>query len=163
MMNRKLFYWFLPIIWMAVIFFSSATPYEKQDMKPLLASIIDFSILEPYFSWVSFIYNQSEVSIAALGVEGFIEFFIRKGAHFGAFFLLMILFCIAFRKTVQWNLHKILVVSFGLTIAYAIMDELHQGLTPNRTPFYGDVVIDGFGASVAYFFLLIRYKKWKKI
>lgn len=78
MMNRKPIYWLLPIVWMAVIFFSSATPYEKQDMKPLLASIIDFSFLEPYFSWVSFTYNQTEVSIAALGVEGFIEFFFVK-------------------------------------------------------------------------------------
>ncbi|WP_236687136.1 VanZ family protein [Ornithinibacillus californiensis] len=158
-MNRKLAYWFLPLTWMAVLFFSSSTPYEKQDIKPFLAGKIDFSFLEPFVHWVSFYYNQSQVSVDTLGINGFIEFFIRKGAHFGAFFILLFLFYIAFRKTCQWNLQKILVVSFLLTIAYAIMDEVHQGFTPNRTPYYGDVLIDGFGAITACLILLFCRKK----
>ncbi|WP_412977153.1 VanZ family protein [Ornithinibacillus sp. 179-J 7C1 HS] len=158
-MIRKLKYWFLPIIWMAIIFISSSTPYEKQDIKPYLTGVIDFSFIRPYLSWVSFYYNQSEVSIAALGENGFIEFFIRKGAHFGSFFILTILITIALRKTLEWNLQKILVVSFSIAFAYAIIDEVHQGFTPNRTPYYGDVLIDGFGAIIACFILLNWLKK----
>jgi VanZ family protein len=163
-MRNKYFYWLLPITWMAILFFSSATPYEKQDIKPFLSDFIDFSFLEPYLSWISFHYHQSEVSTVALGVHGFIEFFIRKAAHFGSFFMLMILFYVAFHKTVSWYLQKKLVVSFSFTVAYAIIDEIHQGFTPNRTPYYGDVLIDGFGALVALLILLFwRKKKYNKL
>ncbi|WP_042142625.1 VanZ family protein [Paucisalibacillus sp. EB02] len=160
-MQKNYLYWLLPTSWMAIVFFSSSTPYEKQDIKPILSDMIDLSILQPYVSWVSFQYNHSEVSINALGVNGLIEFFIRKGAHFGTFFILMILFYIAFRKTAKWPLHKILVISFFSTIAYAIIDEIHQGFTPNRTPYIGDVMIDGFGTSIAY--LILLFWKRKKI
>jgi len=160
-MQKKYFYWLLPTTWMAILFFSSSTPYEKQDIKPILSGIVDLSFLEPYLSWISFQYHQSEVSVSAQGVNGLIEFFIRKGAHFGTFLILMIFFYLAFRKTVHWSLKKILVISFLSTIAYAIIDEIHQGFTPNRTPYIGDVMIDGFGAFVAYLMLLFWNRRKK--
>ncbi|WP_047980844.1 VanZ family protein [Ornithinibacillus contaminans] len=155
---RLLMNWLMPITWMGCLFYSSSQPYEEQNIKPFLSSNIDLSFLEVYLDWISFTYHQSEVSIAALGMEGFIEFFIRKGAHFGAFFLLLILFYAAFRKTVNWTIRKIIVVSFFLTLAYAMVDELHQGMTPNRTPFVGDVLIDAIGAIAACLLLLARNK-----
>ncbi|WP_026908908.1 VanZ family protein [Paucisalibacillus globulus] len=160
-MQKNYFYWLLPTTWMAIIFLSSSTPYEKQDIKPFLSSKLDFSFLEPYFSWISFHYHHSEVSMDALGVNGFIEFFIRKGAHFGTFFVLMFLFCIAFQKTVKWQVQKIIVISFLCTIAYAILDEIHQGFTPNRTPYVGDVLIDGIGAFTACLILMFWIKRKK--
>ncbi len=36
-----------------------------------------------------------------------------------------------------------------MTIAYAIADEFHQGVTPNGTPYIGDIFIDTIGAAAA--------------
>lgn len=146
---RKYVYWLLPLIWMGVIFNSSAQPYEKQDIKPLLADEMDLSFLEPFVGWVSFTYNNSMVSVGSLGIEGFIEFFIRKGAHVTVFFLLLCLFHVAIRKSSILSVPVSLLFSFLLTVAYAILDEVHQGFTPNRTPYVGDVFLDSFGAFLA--------------
>lgn len=159
-MRKRYYYWLLPLTWMGIIFYSSAQPYEKQDIKPMLLETVNLSFLEPFLGWVDFEYNHSEVSVNTLGTIGVIEFFIRKGAHFVAFFVLLLLFYLAFRATVNWSFKRIVAVSISLTIAYAIIDELHQGLTPNRTPYIGDIFIDGFGATTACMFLLFfRIKK----
>ncbi|HLS08689.1 VanZ family protein [Lentibacillus sp.] len=159
---KKYIYWLLPIVWMGVIFYSSAQPYEKQDMKPLLDRTFDLSFLTPLVDWVSFTYHHSEVSTAALGVEGFVEFFLRKGAHVAVFFVLMCLFFVAFRKTSRMRFWAVLVMSFLFTVAYGAIDEFHQGFTVNRTPYVGDVLIDGTGALAAAILLgFLQYYRTK--
>ncbi|MFC3041514.1 VanZ family protein [Virgibacillus xinjiangensis] len=159
---KNYLYWLLPIGWMAVIFRSSATPYQNQDIKPLLGSFpVDLSFLEPLVDWISFRYHQSVVSVETLGIEGFIEFFIRKGAHVGVFFLLMCAFYAALRKAPGLKSRTNLALSFFLTVAYAVADEVHQGFTPNRTPYFGDVVLDSFGALLAAVCLLV-FTRWKR-
>jgi len=159
---RKYLYWLLPIGWMGIIYYSSSTPYEDQDIKPLLGSLFDFSFLEPLVGWISFTYNHSIVSVQTHGINGFIEFFIRKGAHVTVFFLLTCFLYIAFKKTTYLANHWIFVVSFLLTVLYAISDEIHQGMTPDRTPYIGDVVLDSIGALLAvlciYSFNIYRKK-----
>ncbi|QKY69955.1 VanZ family protein [Lentibacillus sp. CBA3610] len=162
---KKYLNWLLPIMWMGVIYYSSAQPYEDQDVKPLLESKLDLSFLIPYVDWVSFSYHQSEVSVSALGVEGFVEFFLRKGAHVGVFFILMCLFFVALIKTSRMNFRVRLTVSFLLTVAYAVMDEFHQGFTVNRTPYFGDVMLDATGALIAVILLFFwqQYRTKNKI
>lgn len=152
---RKYLYWLVPIGWMGVIFYSSSTPYEDQDIKPLLGGLIDLSFLEPFVGWIEFTYNHSVISVGKLGITGFLEFFIRKGAHVTVFFLLACLIYIAFIKTSNLNKHVIMMVSFLLTVLYAVSDEIHQGLTPNRTPYLGDVVLDSVGALAAVLFIFL--------
>ncbi|WP_099159864.1 VanZ family protein [Virgibacillus ndiopensis] len=157
---RKYIYWGLPIVWMGVIFYSSAQPYEDQDIKPLLSDTIDLSFLIPLFDWVSFTYHHSEVSVDALGIAGFIEFFVRKGAHFTVFFILACLFIIAIVKSIEINYKRTLFISFLLTVSYAGVDEFHQGFTANRTPYVGDVLLDAFGAATAcllFFWWIIKF------
>ncbi|BAC14479.1 hypothetical protein [Oceanobacillus iheyensis HTE831] len=151
----------LPILWMLVIFISSATPYENQDVKPLLSGL-DLQFLYPYLSWVEFTYHSSIVSVEALGIEGFIEFFLRKGAHVSVFFILTCLFFISFIKNTQWNRGKIYIWSIILTGLYAIVDELHQGITPNRTPYVGDVILDVLGGSLALLVIAVIFRLQKK-
>ena len=158
-MKKQFQYWLLPIGWMGVIFNSSSTPYNQQDIKPLLGEYIDLSFLEPYVSWIYFTYNKSPVSVETHGVDGLIEFFIRKGAHVFVFFLLSYLIYLAFRKTtaITWKFQ--LLLSFFLTVAYAIVDEIHQGFTPNRTPYFGDVILDSFGGFLAILIIIFMVKK----
>ncbi|OZU88811.1 VanZ family protein [Virgibacillus indicus] len=158
---RKYLYWLMPLIWMGVIFYSSHQPYEKQNIKPLLSNMIDLSFLEPFLSWISFTYHNSPVSVETHGVEGFIEFFIRKGAHIGVFFILCLLFYAALRKSAAVTFWTTLFISFFLTVAYAILDEIHQGFTPNRTPYIGDVFLDSFGGILAVACLLVLHW-WKR-
>ncbi|RYG74379.1 VanZ family protein [Lentibacillus lipolyticus] len=160
---KKYGYWLLPVMWMGVIFYSSATPYEDQDVKPFMERAFDLSFLTPLIDWISFPYHHAEVSVAALGVEGFLEFFIRKGAHVGVFFVLMCLFFIALHKTIRWRLSVTVALSFLLTAAYAGMDEFHQSFTANRTPYVGDVLLDAVGALLAGLFLTFFVGRRHKI
>lgn len=161
-MHKKYLYWLLPVCWMGVIFYSSGQPYEKQDIKPFLSGEMDLSFLEPLLEWISFTYHHSVISIETLGIAGFIEFFIRKGAHVTVFLLLLCLFYIALKKAWTFPLKVTLLFSFLLTVAYAILDELHQGLTANRTPYIGDVFLDSFGALLAIVLILVIHKAKKK-
>src|SRR5690625_6708865 len=108
---RKYLYWLFPFMWMIVIFISSSQPYEKQNIQPFLTDTIELSFLEPYIHWISITYNQSEVSVERLGVYGFIEFFIRKGAHVFVFLTLCCLFLD--RKSTRLN-------SSHVAISYAV-------------------------------------------
>ncbi|WP_228550081.1 VanZ family protein [Salinibacillus xinjiangensis] len=83
---KKWWYWTLPIAWMGVIFYSSSQPYEQQDLKPTLNRWIDFSFLEPIAKHIRFTYHHSEVSVETLGINGLVEFFIRKAPPFRCIF-----------------------------------------------------------------------------
>lgn len=155
---KKYICWLLPLIWMGVIFYASNQPYEDQDIRPILGDRLDLSIFEGVFGWMAFTYNDSLVSVETLGVEGFIEFFIRKGAHVAVFFLLTCFYFIAIRKSIERTFKQNIAISFFAAVAYAITDEIHQGFTPNRTPFIGDVMLDAFGALAAVM-LLVAIKR----
>ncbi|ASN04711.1 VanZ family protein [Virgibacillus necropolis] len=159
---KKMKYWLLPVGWMGVIFNSSATPYQEQDIKPLLSDSLDLSFLVPVVQHISFYYHHSEVSVAALGIEGFIEFFIRKGAHISVYFILMCLFYLAFKKTIRASMKTRLLLSFIFTSLYAALDEFHQGFTQNRTPYVGDVGLDMFGALLAFILIVVSFKVRKR-
>lgn len=158
---RKVLYWLYPVMWMGVIYYSSDQPYQEQDIKPILSEYMDLSFLEPILQPISFTYHQSEVSIDQLGAEGFIEFFIRKGAHVVVFLILCLLFHYALTKTFPKIEPKLLIfIAFSSTVIYAVFDEWHQGWTPNRTPYIGDVILDSFGAFMAAAVIVI-FKKIK--
>ncbi|MEQ6377562.1 VanZ family protein [Bacillaceae bacterium S4-13-58] len=145
----RLLYWIPPVVWMGIIFISSSTPYEEQDLRPLISDKLDLSVLEPFLSPIRFTYNHSEVSVAAQGIAGFIEFFIRKGAHVGVFLVLSLLFYYSASHTIKTSMRWKIIISWGLAVLYAAIDEIHQGFTPNRTPFAGDVVLDTVGITLA--------------
>lgn len=147
-MDKKYLNWLLPVLWMGIIFYSSETPYDQQDMKPFLGESVNLRFLEPLLEEVRFTYNGSVVSFETHGAEGMVEFFIRKGAHVFVFFLTY-LFMIALVRTTNLRFKTQLLIAFLLTVAYAIMDEIHQGFTPNRTPYIGDVFLDSMGALIA--------------
>ncbi len=159
---KKIVYWLLSIAWMGVIFRSSAQPYQEQDVKPMLARYIDLSFLERFVDEIVFVYHQSEVSVANLGIYGYVEFFIRKGAHVGVFMVLFILFYLACSNTfLRFRTRNLILVAFFATVVYAALDEWHQGFTPNRTPYIGDVILDSFGALIGVFLVLL-FLGWKK-
>ncbi len=158
---KKILYWLIPLTWMGFIFYSSAQPYQNQDVKPLLNSYLDLSFLIPIVENIVFVYHQSEVSVDTLGINGFVEFFLRKGAHVTVFFVLCMLLYGVLRKTTLLEQSYCLVFSLLITVVYAGLDEWHQGFTPNRTPYFGDVILDSIGASI-FVIGYLAWSSWKR-
>lgn len=146
---------------MAILFFSSSQPYGDQSMVGVLDRILENEPLKELLSSIQFTYAGSEVSIAATGYIGFIEFFIRKAAHFGSYFLLALFWFLGLKEQIK-SLLLTALVSLMLTMGYASFDEFHQGLTPDRTPLLEDILLDSVGALTAILFLLGYFFVWKK-
>jgi VanZ family protein len=67
----------------------------------------------------------------------------------GVFGILALAVWRALAMTTGWRRPRTWVVALGLTVGYAISDELHQGFVANRHPSPVDVGIDAVGALIA--------------
>ncbi|QKE75008.1 VanZ family protein [Arthrobacter citreus] len=142
--NTVIKYW-LPVILIAgIIFYSSATPYEKQDIRPEISHMTFLYDMMEHFDFVHFNYAGEEVSIKSLGVPGFTEFFIRKLSHF-TIYLLLAFFTIRLSRL---YFKRYYLVGILIAAIYSMGDEFHQSFTAGRTPLVQDVVIDCIGAMV---------------
>ena len=139
-----------------LIFYFSSQPYSKQSLIPFLESVKALDVIGKYFSTISFHYSGREVSVAALGTYNFIEFFIRKGAHFFIFFLLGFLTIRALYLTFKKKRRGILIALIFVGM-YAAFDEFHQSLTGGRTPLIEDVMLDSLGGMFGIIVGIILY------
>lgn len=138
---------------MAAIFYFSSQPYHQQDLRPKLHDLLPEQRIIEQFSNVEFNYAGETVSIKHLGVPGFVEFFIRKGAHFFIYFSLGLSVAYALLSTRHWV--RLFLYSVLICALYAGSDEFHQSLTGDRTPLITDVGIDTFGAAVGVVLMLL--------
>ena len=138
-------YLLISFVMMGVLFYSSSQTYEQQSQIGLLSNLLKNEPFKAQLSGVSFIYAGSEVSIEKSGYFSFIEFFIRKGAHFGTYLILGSSFFLGLIPRMK---HFLLVAFFSWLSAtgYAALDEFHQMLTGGRTPLFQDVILDSLGA-----------------
>ncbi|PKG21767.1 VanZ family protein [Niallia nealsonii] len=154
---KKIIIAITPVIFILLLIFAfSSQPYENQDITPWFASLNQSTLLNKLFSWISFTYAGKEISVSALGVAHFIEFFIRKASHFTVFFFLAF-FTIRALAYFLANKKWMVMISFFIVICYAALDEFHQSFTSGRTPLFEDVVVDSVGGV----FGIIWYLKWK--
>ncbi|ALV22931.1 MAG: VanZ family protein [Carnobacterium sp.] len=156
----------LALVIMGVLFYSSSQPYEEQSVTPLLNQLLAKEPLKNLLSGIHFTYASGEVSIDALGYSEFIEFFIRKAAHFGTYFLLGLFWFLGLKNKMT-SISLAAFISWLLATGYAALDEFHQGITPNRTPLLQDVTLDSVGALTAIglallFFVFHKNKKRTK-
>lgn len=159
--NRFYLSLFPIIVICAIIFYSSSLTYEQQSLIPKLQVLL---IDEPFHNFLTQFeikYAGNIVSVETKGYAGFIEFLLRKSAHFFIFFLLGLLTMRALcRFTHQMWLSILLSLLF--IIIYAALDEFHQHLTGGRTPLLQDVILDFVGGATAVFMLACWYKIRKK-
>ena len=74
-----------------IIFYSSSQPYSEQNLQPLISEKVQLpDVIVSLLSKVEFTYAGHIVSVETKGVPGFIEFFIRKGAHFSIYLVLSV-------------------------------------------------------------------------
>ncbi|MBM6613350.1 VanZ family protein [Desemzia sp. RIT804] len=151
----------LAFLMMGLLFYSSSQPYGEQSVTGILDQLLANEPLKGLLSPIRFTYAGSEVSIAASGYNEFIEFFIRKAAHFGSYFLLALFWFLGLKERVS-GVYLTALLSFMLTVGYASFDEFHQGLTPDRTPLLEDILLDSVGAFTAIVLSLLYFLVWKK-
>ncbi len=140
---------------------SSGQTYEQQSIVPDLEKWLPSKPLESLLSYLEVPYWGIKVSIAERGYHAFVEFLIRKSAHFFTYGLMAIAIYAVLPK---WNF-RILTATF-ITFLVAVTDEIHQSLTAGRTASLQDVMLDMMGAltalSLLRFSTLIKHSKTKK-
>ncbi|NMM54296.1 VanZ family protein [Paenibacillus aquistagni] len=157
---RALKAWLPVVILCGIIFYSSSQPANEQDVKPTLAGMISEESLS-WFPSMEFYYGRQLVSTDD-GMYAFLEFWLRKGAHFATFGVLGLLFLRAWRKYTHLEIASI--AALLCTFLYAASDEWHQSFVVNRTGRIADVVLDTTGALffIVIACLLIRRRERKR-
>lgn len=156
-------YLLIALVMMIVLFVSSSMTYQEQSQVSLIDRLLKNEPLKASLKDIKFTYGGSEVSIQAQGYSKFVEFFIRKGAHFGTYFILggSLFLGLASKMSRSYRGLAILFAWLAAT-GYAATDEFHQMLTGDRTPLFQDVMLDSVGALTACLlvtvFLLIKEK-----
>lgn len=138
--------------------FAVYAAFRIETILRFVQSKVEVSSMIAFLKNVEFTYATSTINIERMGIERFIEFLIRKAAHFILFFCLGFLF---YRAMWASNRTKTLnfISSLCFVVIYAVSDELHQAFTPSRSPLVQDVVLDSVGGltgiSVAFFLYFI--------
>ncbi len=150
MTTYKRISWIAVFAWMAVIFYLSHQPGSASSnlSSGIVAGLLDF---------VEQIAPNVDVD-----VESF-HTFIRKNAHFIAYFVLSLLSLTAWKSS-GFRGVKHLLLGLGTSILFAITDEIHQLFIDGRSGEVKDVLIDSAGASLGVLLYLVFGKAlhWSK-
>ncbi|WP_054706555.1 VanZ family protein [Bacillus sp. JCM 19041] len=125
---------------------SSSTSYANQDIRGLLSRVPLSWLERTSIADISFTYGGRQIGIAHSSVESFIEFFLRKAAHFFSFMVIGVLSCRLLAYF--FRLHVTMIGSVMIVFLYAVFDEYRQSLVPDRTPLIEDVILDTMGGLV---------------
>ena len=79
---------FMPFLIMFLLYGSSTMSYESQSLVSPLETLLAGRPFENLLKNIQFTYAGSEISIASRGYIPFVEFFIRKAAHFFSYFFI---------------------------------------------------------------------------
>ena len=136
MYQRKWSLWLvITILWMALIFWQSSMPYQRQDIRPVLAAHLHLNQME--IPHVDFHYDHEHVTWAK--PYNMIEFFIRKGGHVFEYAILTFLW-IQTLLTTSLRRSSVFLLGIVLSLLYAGTDEWHQWFVIGRTGHLIDVV-----------------------
>jgi VanZ family protein len=119
----------LPVAWMGFIFWLSTGSFSAEETGGWI-----LPLLKTFFPW------------ASLPQLEFLHWLGRKTAHVMEYAILAWLWHRVFRHTERGGRPG---AAFGLTVVYAITDELHQGWTGSRGASALDVVLDAAGGGAA--------------
>ncbi|WP_334072138.1 MULTISPECIES: VanZ family protein [Paenibacillus] len=157
MQFRKFYKWIPAVMIMMLLFVFSSQSYQQQSLKTDIEKSITQHSVKDRLSGFSFTYAGHEVSIQSLGIGGFIEFFIRKAAHFSIYGLLGMFVLYALNSGRRGRDFTLAVF---ISFLYACSDEVHQAFTPDRTPMVQDVLLDTAGA-ICGALVLILFWRWR--
>lgn len=149
------------IIVLSILFFSSGQTYEQQSLIPTLEKWLPSEPFESSLSNLHIPYWGTTISVEERGYYHFVEFLLRKSAHFVIFGVLAVAIYLILPK----HVFRMLTATW-ITVLLAIADEYHQSLTGGRTPALQDVILDAAGAVtfliILRLIMLVKPKKKKK-
>lgn len=153
----------LAFLVLLLLFVSSSMTYQQQKMNP--------TAINHHFGLVERIIRNWNIYYAGVwhnrysdhGIAGFTQFFVRKLAHFGSYFLLGMFSYCGLRRIFVIKWISPLFVWF-MAIAMASFDEYHQYLTGGRTPSVHDVMLDASGAfcGITLCLIIVLFVKLRK-
>ncbi|WP_125587643.1 VanZ family protein [Companilactobacillus jidongensis] len=155
--DKAKWFWGAVIAIELILFYSSSMTYKQQTSVPFLERTLGHSD-KPFYgglSKIKFNYGGKIQSIENDGYYHFVEFFIRKGAHFSIYLLLGLFLCLAVYKYFSKNKFLMMLIPWLATTGLAAFDEFHQGLTGGRTPSVTDVILDSMGALTGILVLML--------
>jgi len=104
----------------------------------------------PVFFWMGLIFFFSARPTPIVSEIDWRDFIFKKTIHLIEYGILFVLFYRALKNTSGANLKEIVIYSFILTFFYAVTDEFHQTFVHGRTGTVRDILIDFFGAGIAW-------------
>lgn len=141
------------LILLTLLFISSGQTYEQQSLIPMLQKWLPNKPFEDALSFLKIPYWGIIVSVEERGYYYFVEFLLRKSAHFFTFALIaLFIYSILPKKSSRFTIAAL------LTLLIALGDEYRQSLTGGRTPAMQDVLLDMAGAITALLLVLISSK-----
>ncbi len=96
----------------------------------------------PPLAWMGLIFALSAQPTLPQMQDSLADLLLKKGAHMTEYAILFFLLWLALRRPSPWW-------AWALALLYAVSDEVHQTFVPGRHGWYGDVIVDGVGASIA--------------
>ena len=155
--NNQKWFWLGVILVELVLFISSSLTYKQQTTIPFMEKYLG-SNNRPFYSFLKgtgFHYDGKYQSLGNDGYFNFLEFFIRKGAHFGIYFLLGLFICLALYSYFSNNWFLRIFIPWMSATGLAAFNEFHQGITGGRSPMIADVILDSFGSICAILIVLL--------
>jgi VanZ family protein len=120
-------------MWLLVIFFASSDGFSASNTS---------FIIRPLVLWLF-----PDITVDQIAR---IHVVTRKLAHFCEYALLGVLAARAFRNSPGLTIKRNwFLISLGLVVVYALVDEYHQSFVPSRTASLVDSLIDIFGGLTA--------------
>lgn len=111
----------------------------------------------PPVSWMIVIFIFSSRTKLHVSDIFTVQFAFFKALHIIEYAFLYLLWYRGLKNTTTLSMHDLLLVTFIITVGYAITDEIHQTLVPTREGKMRDIAIDIIGAFCALGFV------WKLI
>ena len=167
--KHQKWYWGGVVLIELILFYSSSMTYKEQTSVPFLERYISGKPFLNSLKGISFNYGGKTQSIENDGYYHFVEFFIRKGAHFGTYMILGVCLCLALYTYFKKNHFLQTLIPWMTATGLAAFDEFHQGLTGGRTPSVVDVILDSAGAFtgsiivVLILYLVIKHQENRKL
>jgi len=148
--------WFiLAFLVMGLLFVSSSMTYAEQSQVSNIQEFLHNRPFENLLSQINFYYGNSQVSIEHLDYYKFVEFFLRKGAHFFSYFFLAIFWYMGLKNKFRGYYLLFAILSILAAAGFGGLDEAHQMFTPDRTPLFQDVLVNASGAFVGVFLAFV--------
>lgn len=118
----------------------------------------------PPILWAGFIFFLSSRHRVSFTQEYLWDFIIFKTLHMIEYAVLNLLLFRALYgyKDKKIKIKKILLLSFFLTVIYAVTDEKHQTFVSGREGALRDVIVDSIGAGLMYIYIIKTFSYWKK-